>query len=108
MRRDSIGFVMPSAGCCCNRFGRRDRRSTGAPDVAWLRQRRQSRRSAFAHGLQDRKTPAGNIVSRAGFCKLFAARQTMSLAGSVMRVCSISMTADMSRNSADTQAGSNN
>jgi len=33
---------------------------------------------------------------------------TTSLTGSVMRVCSISMTADMSRNKADTQAGSKN
>jgi hypothetical protein len=54
------------------------------------------------------KPQAGNIESHARFCKLFAARQTISLAGSVMRVCSISMTADMSRNNADTQAGSNN
>jgi len=55
------------------------------------------------------RTPATYIESRAGVCKPGrAAHHTTSLTGSVMRVCSISITADMSRNKADTQAGSKN
>jgi hypothetical protein len=56
-----------------------------------------------------RANPSHYIGSRARVCNAGrAADHTTSLTGSVMRVCSISMTADMSRNNADTQAGSKN